>query len=126
MNDVSLREFITGIMDERRLRCGETMKAIKDDLDFRFVSLQNDIERARRDMEPRLSKMNELRSEVTKDRSLFLLRETYETQHEDLRDRVDRLEEFRGKSLGLVIVVSMVSGIVGAVAISILHPMFTR
>jgi predicted RNase H-like nuclease (RuvC/YqgF family) len=126
MNDVSLREFIKEIMDERRLRCGETMKAIKDDLDFRFVSLQNDIERARRDMEPRLSKMNELRSEVTKVRSLFLTRETYDTQHEDLRNRVDRLEEFRGKSLGLVIVVSMVSGIVGAVAISILHPMFTR
>lgn len=48
---------------------------------------------ARREIERRLSELNQVRQQVLDDRELFLRRETYEVQHHDLEVRINKVEE---------------------------------
>jgi len=68
---VPLRQYIEALIEERD-------KAVKEAL---------------RQMEQRLSTLNELRAEVSKDRNLFLTRDKYDSEHGALEDRVERLFE---------------------------------
>jgi hypothetical protein len=102
--DVTLREYIERIFDERQ-------KA----LDVAFKANSEALALASRNLELRLEKLNELRQEVTQDRSNFLTRDRYDSQHKALEDRVVSLEGFRGRALGFGALVALLSGVIGAV-----------
>ena len=91
-NTVPLKEYIEALIAERD-------KAVKE---------------AMRQMEQRLSGLNELRSDVVKDRALLLTRERYDTEHGALEDRVNALENWRGKAALVVGAGVFLGGIVGA------------
>ena len=103
---VSLREYIEAIMAERD-------KALR----AAFLAQQEALNLATRNLELRLEKLNELREEVTKDRSAFMSRERYEDAHDVLENRVSSLEGFRGKALGFGALVSLISAVIGAIIV---------
>jgi len=91
-HSVPLKEYIEALIAERD-------KAVKE---------------AMRQMEQRLSGLNELRSDVVKDRALLLTRERYDTEHGVLEDRVATLENWRGKAALVMGAVATIAGLVGA------------
>jgi hypothetical protein len=105
-NTVTLREYIEAIMSERDRA-----------LTAAFNSQQAALNLATRNLELRLEKLNELRAEVTQDRSNFLTRDRYESQHQALEDKVALLEGFRGRALGFGALVSLLSAVGGALAV---------
>lgn len=72
---ISIKEFLLHIMQEQ----GKT-------IDLRFDSLDKSIILSRDEMNRRLEGLNQLRNEVLMDRSMFMPRETCATQHKDLTD----------------------------------------
>ena len=76
---VSLKEFILRIMDERD-----------------------------RSIEHRLAKLNELREEVTTDRSQFLKVETYTAEKKAITDKIDYLQKILFIGIGIVLVLEIV------------------
>lgn len=93
--DVPLKEYIERILDER----------------------EKAMEAARQSMEIRLDRLNELRQEVQEDRSQYLTRDRYDSQHQMLEDKVNSLEAFRGKALGFGALLSLISAVVGAIIV---------
>ena len=80
--DVPLREYIERIFEEKQ-------KA----LEIAFISQQKALDLATRNLELRLEKLNELRAEVSADRSEFVKFATYDAQHRSLEDKIDSLIE---------------------------------
>jgi hypothetical protein len=107
--------------------------------DGRFVSLRDYIERilderdkavqvAYRNLEQRLDKLNELRSEVQQDRGQFLRNDVYQERHDQLRQSVSDLEdrlqsEFKllidtnGKRIGILETSSIKSEVLDALRV---------
>jgi len=105
-NTVTLREYIEAIIGERDRALQAAFRAQQDALNL-----------ATRNLELRLEKLNELRTEVTQDRANFLTRDRYDSQHAALQDRVALLENFRGKALGFGALVSLLSAVGGALIV---------
>lgn len=59
----------------------------------RLVILETQFAEYRRAMEERLMKLNELREQVTSDRESFLRNDVYVARHEDLRRRMETVDE---------------------------------
>jgi len=125
-DEVSLKEHIELLCKEREKRIDDAVKNLRDDMEFRFEVLRIEMTRTARELEPRLERMNELRAEVISDRGLFIQRPVYEAEHKSLEGKVTVLEGFRNRSLGLVIVISLFSGLIGAMALAVLHPLITK
>lgn len=105
MNDleagIDLRHYVERIFDERE-------KAA-------LVASKN--------LDERLEKLNELRAEVMRDRDQFLRKDVYDQQHGSLSERVVKVEQFQSKTIGVVTVLVLGSGILGAV---VMHVFFGR
>jgi diphthamide synthase subunit DPH2 len=84
--DVTLREYIERIFDERQ-------KA----LDIAFRASEQALALASRNLELRLEKLNELRQEVTQDRGEYVKREVFEA-------RRSQLEKFQARTLAVAAV----------------------
>jgi len=105
-NTVTLREYIEAIMSERDRA-----------LTAAFNSQQAALNLATRNLELRLEKLNELRQEVTQDRSSYMTRDRAEAETEAINTRVAALESFRGKALGFGALVSLLSAVGGALVV---------
>ena len=105
-NTVTLREYIEAIMSERDRA-----------LTAAFNSQQAALQLATKNLELRLEKLNELRQEVTQDRSSYQTRDKAETIENALADRIASLESFRGKALGFGALVSLLSAVGGALVV---------
>jgi hypothetical protein len=75
---------------------------------------QEAIKQAREQMELRLGKLNELRSEVIQDRGEYLRRDVFESQFDPLMKRLQLLESFKASAMGAAAVLCLVSGAIGA------------
>jgi hypothetical protein len=75
---VSLKEFILRIMDERD-----------------------------KSVDQRLSKLNELREEVTSDRDQFLKVDTYEADKKAITDKIDYLQKLLFIGIGIVLILEL-------------------
>jgi hypothetical protein len=111
---VPLREYIERIFDEKQ-------KA----LELAFAAQQKALELATRSMELRLEKLNELRSEVTRDRSQFVRQDVFEGKQDSLEKsihdlekaiitRLDFLEGWRLRAVGIFLVLLPLAGVIGA------------
>jgi hypothetical protein len=89
---------------------------------------------ATRTLETRLAQLNELRSEVTSDRSNFITRvefaalvervgvitnqyvtrEMYDTQSDSRNKRIEALERWQAKLVGIGIILVLLAGVIGA------------
>ncbi len=78
---VSLRDFIERVFDEKE-------KALQ----LAFKSQQDALALASRTLEVRLEKLNELRSEVTTDRSNYITRDKYDADRQAFSERVATLD----------------------------------
>ena len=112
-NTVTLREYIEAIMSERDRA-----------LTAAFNSQQAALNLATKNLELRLEKLNELRNEVTQDRSNYQTRDKAESDGEKvdavmeaMSARIGSLESFRGKALGFGALVSLLSAIGGALIV---------
>ena len=103
-NTVTLREYIEAIMSERDRA-----------LTAAFNSQQAALQLATKNLELRLEKLNELRQEVTQDRSSYQTRDRAEADGDAMSRRLGDLESFRGKALGFGALLALISGAVGAV-----------
>lgn len=92
-NGVPLREFIERIFDEKE----EKLRLVAQSLEHRLETL------------------NALRSDVLKDRDLFLSKSVYEEMHAALAERVNKLESWQARIVGAGIVLMGLSAILGAV-----------
>lgn len=90
---VHLREYIERILDERE-------KAVR-------LTAAN--------LEARLDHLNELRSEVLKDRNQFLSKAVYDQMHDALTQRVGRLENSQSRLMGVGIAIVAGAGFMGAI-----------
>ena len=105
-NTVTLREYIEAIMSERDRA-----------LTAAFTAQQSALSLATRNLELRLEKLNELRQEVTQDRSSYMTRDRAEAEADAINTRVAALESFRGKALGFGALVSLLSAVGGALVV---------
>jgi predicted nuclease with TOPRIM domain len=85
MNDVSLREYIEKILEEREKANLAQLLAAKEQLNATADALQH-----------RLTTMNEFRSQILEERSLYVRREYLQT----LSDRLDKLEKWQANVTG--------------------------
>lgn len=74
---------------------------------------------ATRTLEARLSQLNELRAEVTQDRSNFITRIEFDGDAKDTNRRIDQLERFQARLIGIGIMMAIVAGIIGAGAMKL-------
>jgi len=84
-------------------------------IDLRFKSIDDGTVLARNTMEARLEKLNELRSEVVRDRGEYVRRDVHSREIEAMNNRLSSLENFRAKSIGVAAVLVLFSGTIGAV-----------
>lgn len=93
MSEVSLKEFVERIFDERE----RALQLVAENL------------------ERRLDTLNALRADVLKDREQFLTKSVYDEMHSSLTHRVTKMESFQSRMIGAGILLMALSGIVGAV-----------
>ena len=105
---VALRDFIERIFDEREKLFNSKM-----------VSLEKAMELAFKNVDVKMTHLNELRSDVLKDRSLFLTTDKYEPQHEDLRKQVEALAKGQGRWWGIAAGLSFVSAVIGGIIVKL-------
>ena len=90
---ITLREFIERIISEREKQT-----------DLRFENFEH-----------RLVKLNELREEVMKDRSMYVTQEKYDVQHKALGEKLDDMASFRNKAIGASIILGILAGEIGGI-----------
>jgi len=66
-------------------------------------------------LEQRLNHLNALREDVIRDRQLFMTKAVYDQMHGDLARRVEIIERFQSRMVGIGIMVVLLSGFIGAV-----------
>lgn len=93
MSEVSLKEFVERIFDERE----RALKLVASNLEHRLETL------------------NALRLDVLKDRELFLTKSVYEEMHNAVIDRVTKLESWQARIVGAGVLLMALSGLIGAV-----------
>jgi chromosome condensin MukBEF ATPase and DNA-binding subunit MukB len=81
VGDVSLREFIERILDERQTS-----------LDFRFDAQQRALEVANRELDHWKLTHNEFRQQIEHERALYVTRDSMGTQLGALQERVSKME----------------------------------
>lgn len=96
-----------------------TVVSLKDYTDQRFADNERAIDKAAAAVDKRLDGMNEFRDQLRDQASTFLPRTEYQVHHEALMDRVMLLESWRNKTLGVVAVLTILSGTLGAVIIKV-------
>jgi len=90
---ISDREFLERIIEERE----KALRTVASNL------------------EQRLNHLNALREDVIRDRQLFLPKAVYDQMHGDIVRRVESVERFQAKLVGIGIMVVIVSGFIGAI-----------
>lgn len=120
---ISLREYV-----DKNFELRDRALEIKQQANDQALLL------ATRTLENRLAQLNELRSEVTQDRSNFITRveftalmdrvslitnqyitrEMYEAQSDSRTKRIEALEKWQAKLIGIGIILVLVAGVVGA------------
>ena len=92
-DNVTLREFIERILDEREAKLKLTAEVL----------------------ETRLHNLNEWRAQAIKDRDDFVRKEVYDQRHEPIERRLDALERSQSRLVGIGVVILPVSAFIGAV-----------
>jgi len=89
MDDVPLREFIERILDEREKAHNATFQAAMREADNKA-----------KELERRLEGLNELRQEVTSDRSNFVTRTEWALRHDSMENTLNELKQWKATVLG--------------------------
>jgi hypothetical protein len=100
---VELREYIERILEEREKAQAATFKA----------ALRENEAKAR-ELERRLEGLNDLRAEVTRDRSRFLEREKCDLKYDALEKRVASNERWGSTMVGIGLVLIVVAGVLSS------------
>lgn len=100
---------------ERGKRVFELIQKNKELTDQKFIMQDKALELANINMGMRLDKLNELRKEVTEDRSKFVTDERFSIQLKTIEDRIKSLELWQAKIYGMAALSSVIGGIVGAI-----------
>lgn len=122
--DISIHDYFEKICFERSQRVSLRLKSIEDMLKLRFEMQDKAAALANKNLETRLDRLNELRNEVTQDRSRFITDEKYNVQHKVLEDklelqekaldtRITKLEMWQNKMYGVALGIGLVGGISG-------------
>lgn len=111
--EISMHQYFDKICSERSQRVSLRLKSIEDMLKLRFEMQDKATELANKNLEARLDRLNELRSEVTQDRAKFITEEKYQVRHEVLETRITKLEMWQSKMYGVAIGIALVGGISG-------------
>ena len=90
------------------------------DLQFReheksHVQLAKSVETALAAMDKRLESMNEFRATVSDVQSRSITREMFESQHEQVKERLNALESFRGRASLVATGIAITAGTMGAI-----------
>jgi len=133
LNVVTLREYVDRIFSENQRAVEAALKNQEFALDRarshieaifaehrrahdqKHVDDEKAQEQARRAIDLRLEKLNELRSEVIQDRGEYLRRDVFDSQLQGVLKQISELADFRSRALGLAVVLSLISGAIGAV-----------
>lgn len=89
---VKLKEYIERILDEREKQLNSTARTL----------------------ELRLDHLNELRSEVSKDRNMFITREIFGQMQNELTRRLTDIEKSISRIIGVGITLVVFAGVFGA------------
>lgn len=111
--EIPMHQYFDKICSERSQRVSLRLKSIEDMLKLRFEMQDKATELANKNLEARLDRLNELRSEVTQDRSKFITVDKYDTQRAVLDDRITKLEMWQSKMYGVGLGIGLVGGISG-------------
>jgi hypothetical protein len=100
---VRLREYIERILEERDRAQQATFRAAIREADANT-----------RELERRLELLNELRAEVTRDRSKFLERKECDLKREPIDQRLAAIERWNAKVVGIGLVLIVVAGVLSS------------
>lgn len=99
--------------DEHRVALKEHLERriceVERRFEIKFEAIEQSIEVTAKDMERRLSDLNQLRAEVTSDRGQFLQREAYSVWRDTIEGRLTRMETrsvTRGETFALVLTIA--------------------
>jgi hypothetical protein len=93
-DDVSLREHVEAIMDERQEAHGREHELLQSALEREQKLREEALKQARLVVDERLEKLNELRSEVQEDRASYLTKPVFEAFRDE---RLQKLNELRAE-----------------------------
>lgn len=110
MTEVSLRDFVERIFEEKQ-------KA----LELAFKAQQEALALASRTLELRLEKLNELRQEVTQDRGNYVTKDKFDAAIETRDNRLKVLEDWRSRAIGFGAAVALLGGLAGGIAARFIH-----
>jgi hypothetical protein len=115
-----VRDYRTapGVNNEDRITIREHVEVLMRARDREFEAYKREQEQriilAAQVIEQRLQGLNELRSDVVKDRNQFVTRSTYDAEM-DARDlRIASLENWKAKATGAGVILTLFAGAVGA------------
>jgi len=104
----------------------QRLDTLERTIDRRFASLDDALDKAEKvrdaqivaaaaDVQRRLEGLNELRQEVTEDRGMLVSRAVFDAKVDAVNLRVDGIEAWRNRALGVVTVLALGSSALGAV-----------
>ena len=114
--DVSLREYME--LHVRRLA-----DLIDSERNLRLARRQDDlaaIDKAEQAVNKRLEAMNELRQQITEERSIYMSREAYDRASELILTRISALERWQFKIIGALVLVTFLMPAMTALAVYLL------
>lgn len=124
---ISIYKYFEKVLEDNNDITDIRFKAFQDLLKQRFELQDRAQTLANKNMEMRLEKLNELRSEVLQDRANYVTQDRCLTKHESsnkqyetIEDRVKRLELWQSKVYGAATVIGLIAGIVGGIISKIL------
>jgi hypothetical protein len=94
-------------MDEELLKCLDIVQ--------RLTRVETSLKEFRIANDERMEKLNDLRSDVEKDRNQFMKVGEYQIQRQTLIDRVDELRNWQSWVLGVGSLAVIISGLLGAI-----------
>lgn len=124
---ISVYKYFEKILENNNNITDLRFKAFQDLLKQRFELQDKAQTLANKNMEMRLEKLNELRTEVLQDRASFVTQDRCQTKHESLdkqqetlETRVKNLEMWQSKMYGIAMGIGLVAGIAGGIIAKIL------
>jgi hypothetical protein len=110
MSEITLREYLEAVLKHEREQREMAARDAKESIDL-----------AHAEIDRRLAQMNELREQITTERSTYLRRDIFDRIHDPVVNRIGALERWRSNIEGRIImlgsVVVVINLIVAVIAV---------
>lgn len=95
------------------------LRELEKRLEMRFMLEHEARDKLEGLLDKRLDEMNQFRAQIDKERTEYMTRQLYEDRHASLIERMNRMETWQSKLVGVGMGLMVLSGILGAVIVRV-------